>query len=139
MDLPWPADIPRPEPAPDSPAAQAEAERLDNLNNSPGYSDSPFALDDRGRLADPRALAAHLAPLDSDDWIAAYLDSYYQVVRQYADGRLRANRHPRQGSRAEQVLQALVVAGDARFSRKIAAHRQLAAIHATAREIGLAS
>ena len=32
-DAPWPQDIPRPAPTPDSPAALAEAERLENLGD----------------------------------------------------------------------------------------------------------
>ena len=83
--LPWPQDIPRPPPSPDSPAALADAERLENLNNGGNYSDSG-TLDDRGQLADPKALAESLAPLVNDAFIAAYLDTYYQVVRQYRDG-----------------------------------------------------
>ena len=120
-DLAWPSGIPRPPPAPDSPAALADAERQ-NLNNGGDYSDSG-ALDDRGQLADPKALAESLAPLVNDAFIAAYLDTYYQVVRQYKDGGPRGDQSPRRGSRARQVLDALVEAGDVRFARRVAARR----------------
>ena len=125
-DLAWPSDIPRPPPAPDSPAARAEHARLENLIKGPVKSETA-ALNGRGRLADPKALvrsllaSAELAV--TDEYVAAYLDTYYQVCRQYADDGPRGDQVPRRRSRARQVLDALVEAGDVRFRRRVAAYR----------------
>ena len=125
LNLPWPADIPRPTPAPDSPYALGLAKNLGlDLNEAGLPSDNPPALNDQGQLADPRALAQSLVgdmgSIDPTALIDAMLDSYYQVIAQYADGKARAHKHPRAKFRAAEVLRALMDAGDVRFAERIA-------------------
>lgn len=137
LDLAWPADIPRPPPAADSPYAQAQAAQAQNLNNSPKDSENPLALDKRGELASPKALAASLLPsYASAAQMQSMIDSYYQLTRQYADGCARADKSPRQGTQAARLLAALVAAGDVRFQARI---DQAAEFRAISERIGLAS
>ena len=125
IDLHWPTDIPRPDPAPDSPYALGLAKNLGlDLNQAALPSDNPLALNDQGQLADPRTLATSLVfvptGIDGTELIKAMLDSYYQVIAQYADGKARGHKHPRAKSRAAEVLRALMDAGDVRFAERIA-------------------
>ena len=125
LGLLWPADIPRPDPAPDSPHVKALAESMGlTLIEPPLPSDPARALNAKGHLADPRALATSLVfvptGIDDTELVAAMVGSYYQVVAQYADGKARAHKHPRAKSRAAEVLRALMDAGDVRFAERIA-------------------
>ena len=139
LDLAWPADIPRPPPAEDSPYAQALAAQAQNLNESAKDSDSgnPLAVNSRGELASPKALAAALLPSYAGEaQMQSMLDSYYQLTRQYADGCPRADKSPRQGTQAARLLDALVSAGDVRFQARI---DQAAEFRAISARLGLAS
>ena len=137
LDLAWPADIPRPSPAADSPYAQALAAQAQNLNNSPKDSENPLALNSRGELASPKALAASLLPsYASAAQMQSMIDSYYQLTRQYADSCARADKSPRQGTQAARLLAALVAAGDVRFQARI---DQAAEFRAISARLGLAS
>ena len=139
VDLAWPADILRPPPAEDSPyaaalAAQAEAQ---NLNESTNDSGNPLALNDAGELASPKALAASLLPSYAGEaQMQSMIDSYYQLTRQYADGRCRADKSPRKHSQAARLLAALIRAGDVRFQARI---DQAAEFRAISERMGLAS
>ena len=137
-DLPWPADIPRPEPAEDSPHAKALAEQAGlDLNNSVNDSESgPYALNASGRIASPRALVTSFYAgyaergLDPTALIESMLNTYYQVVRQYADGKPRAMQTPRTGTHAAKMLTTLMAAGDVRFAERVeraAAHERFGA------------
>ncbi len=132
-DLEWPADIPRPDPAPDSPAVQtvtaavadpvaAVEAALDRVDAAMLRSDwsgverengialrAALTLRPDGRLASPKALCRFLH---------ARRYTYDEVVRQYADGHPRANREPRAGTLSARMLAALVAAGDARFTSR---------------------
>ena len=118
IDLAWPADIPRPDPAPDSPAVQAmmawQKER-GNLNQSANESEADplTTLNAKGHIADPEAFCKAIS-----FGCAVQRTSFDQVVRQYSDGRPRANRMPRSGSNAAVILRQLVAAGDARFASR---------------------
>ena len=118
IDLTWPADIPRPDPAPDSPAVQAmtawQKER-GNLNQSANESETDplTTLNTKGHIADPEAFCKAIS-----FGCAVQRTSFDQVVRQYSDGRPRANRMPRSGSNAAVILRQLVAAGDARFASR---------------------
>ena len=145
IDLLWPLDIPRPNPAPDSPAMQALIASLGapspdaDLNESTNDS-GPRALNARGHIVDPKAFCRGLSPtitgVDDTRLIASMLDTYYQVIAQYADGRPRADKYPRKRSNAARVLDALVAAGDTRFAVRAAREQELAAL---AQKFGLAS
>ena len=142
VDLDWPADIPRPDPADNSPYRLAMADRLGvdpvDLNesriDSDDDTDPTLKLDDRGQLADPAALCLQLARewlpdgIDPTPNAAALQDSYYQVIRIYADGRPRASRWPRKGSRAAALLDRLLQAGDVRFADRAAQRQRLLGI-----------
>lgn len=135
FDHPWPADIPRPPPAADSRYAQAA--QAQNLNNSAQDSENPLSLNSRGEIASPKALAASLLPSYAGEALMqAMMDSYYQLTRQYADGRPKADKSPRKGTRAARLLAALVAAGDVRFRARI---DQAAEARAIAKRIGLVS
>lgn len=102
--LAWPSEIPRPEPSPKSTSPV-----------KPGTKDSEnplTALNNHGTIASPDAFVAAL-PLQ------VFRASYDQVLRQYADGRPRADKSPRRGTHAALILDHLVKAGDVRFSKRI--------------------
>ena len=125
LGLLWPEDIPRPDPAPDSPYALGLAKNLGlDLIEPPLPSDPARALNAKGHLADPRALAASLVfvptGIDDTELVAAMVGSYYQVVAQYADGKARARKWPRKGNNMDRILTALMDAGDVRFAERIA-------------------
>ncbi len=100
-ELPWPPDIPRPAPSPDSLAAAAgpAAQRA--------TPDPITRLNARGQIANPNALCQSLD-------IRRYV--YDQVIRHYADGRSRQHKIPRRGCASRRVFDALIAAGDARFA-----------------------
>ncbi len=153
LDLDWPADIPRPDPVEDSPYIKALAEQAQSLNNSANDSDSApdctpeadlFALNEQGQIASPRALAtsfyaSHIQiGLDASALIDSMLDTYYQVVRQYADDKPRALQAPRAGTQAKRILDVLMAAGDARFAERIEREAErLAAQERVAERLGM--
>ena len=95
-DLFWPAHIPRPVPAPDSPAAQARAA------NKPAS-----VLNADGEIA-------NLA-----DWCrrnAYEPDDARRVIRLYGVGGAREGRYPRRNTSAQFVLEQLIKTGDRRFA-----------------------
>lgn len=140
IDLAWPADIPRPPPAEDSPYALALAAQAQNLNESAKDSENPLnplSLNSRGELASPKALAASLLPSYAGEaQMQSMLDSYYQLTRQYADGCACADKSPRKGTQAARLLDALIQAGDVRFQARI---DQAAEFRAISERLGLAS
>ena len=108
--LDWPTDIPRPTPSLDSTAA--EAVEICNSASELQISDPHLALRADGRIANPTALCEALD-------VPRYV--YDQVIRQYADGRPRADKYPRRvsfGSPTAQMLDALMRSGDVRFARR---------------------
>ena len=129
----WPADIPRPDPSPDSPAAApappaaapadplaaveaARARRLEAMERS-DWDAAQTAADEAvmaalilspdGQVASPTALCRALA-------VRRYV--YDDVVRRYRDGV--GSSTPRAGSDCDRVLTALLLAGDARFASR---------------------
>ena len=151
-DLEWPADILRPAPSPDSPAAQAAAisistpemeiadpmaaveaaqeredaewqcEPVDPEAVAAAKAEALAAgstLGDDGRIACPEALCRALGLSRS---------TYQHVISQYADGGPRDRDRPRRlapstlglarRSRTDQMLRALMDAGDVRFARR---------------------
>ena len=127
----WPTDIPRPDPAPDSPHVKALVESTGlTLKEAPIPSEiSALALNSKGHLADPRALATSLVfvptGIDDTELVAAMVGSYYQVVAQYADGKARARKWPRKGNNMDRILTALMEAGDVRFAQRIKREQEL--------------
>ena len=154
-DLEWPADIPRPDPSPDSPAAQAasisapisvstpETEMGDPLAAVEAALERQGAAMDRedwdaARAAGAEALAAG-GVLGDDGQIACpealcralhvTRSVYQRVISLYADGSPREHEWPRRLARSplglprqtqsEQMLDALVAAGDARFRSRV--------------------
>ena len=139
IDLAWPADIPRPEPASDSPHALALAEAQSTPAPSaaevmqavragraalasvdleaPGAFEQQHSatiaaasvLGKNGQIACPEALCLALG-------VRRHI--YDAVIRQYADGRPRERATPRKESDAACVYQALRIAGDARFAER---------------------
>ena len=122
VDLDWPADIPRPDPAKDSPHILALAEKFGIDLNKPEPESEKLVLDDKGHLADPRALVERLAGHavkvagDPEELIDRWMSTYYQVVANYADGGKRAHTTPRAGTMSFQIVTALVDVGDVRFA-----------------------
>ena len=110
-----------------------------DLNESTNDS-GPRALNARGHIADPKTFCRGLSPtitgVDNSALDRAMLDTYYQVIAQYADGKPRAGKYPRKNSNAARVLDALVAAGDKRFAARAVREQELAAI---AKQFGLAS
>ncbi len=129
LATPWPADIPRPEPAPDSPALREHAKRvddplaavealideLDGLMTSGRWDAAQAAelrmfkvagtLGDDGRIKSPKALCRALG---------ARRSVYEDVCKRYSRGRAGRAR-PRQGSDAARMLALLEQSGDERF------------------------
>ena len=130
----WPADIPRPEPSPGSPAAspppangagdpvaavKAAAKRMSDAvltNDFPAMHRAEreklsiaMQLGPDGQIASTQALCLALG---------VHRDVCDRVVADYADGRSRAKRTPRKGSRVARMLTALVAAGDRRFTSR---------------------
>ncbi len=119
VSLSWPADIPRPDPAPDSPCVQAV---LAGGDGQAGPDRSALTrLNDQGHIADVQgfldALTGGICPI--------LRPTYDQVVAQYADGRPRATAWPRRNSNARKVLDALTAAGDRRFAERAALLRRI--------------
>ena len=113
---PWPADIPRPDPAPDSPYAKALASAGVRLVAAQPAA-ALTALTSAGEIASPAAFCAALtAQPDAPDVITT--DVYYGVIRDYADGAHRQDAFPRQRSRAGYVFRHLLRARDSRFARR---------------------
>ena len=134
-DLEWPADIPRPDPLPDSPAAQA-------LASPPPPEGNPVALVEAAR-------ERRSAAMEASDWAAAERANlealtagtrlgpdgriaspaalckalgverqlYHDVLRHYRDGR-GTGRRPRKGTVTERMFDALVLSGDVRFASR---------------------
>lgn len=95
-DLLWPAHIPRPVPAPDSPAAQARAA------NKPASE-----LNADGEIA-------NLA-----DWCRRNAYEVYdarRVIQRYGAGGKYEGRYPRRNTSAQFVLEQLIKTGDRRFA-----------------------
>ena len=95
-DLPWPLDIPRPAPSPDSPAAQARA-AVAPAND----------LNAAGEIA-------NLA-----DWCrrnAYELHDARKVIQRYGVGGPYEGRYPRRDTSAQFVLDQLIKTGDRRFA-----------------------
>lgn len=117
LRLDWPADIPRPDPAPDSPAVKALMARF----GAPEPGAALTALDAHGRIADVEAfldaLTGGICPI--------LRPTYDQVVAQYADGKPKATAWPRRNSNARKVLDALTAAGDVRFAERAALMRRV--------------
>ena len=126
----WPADIPRPDPAPDSPAATpppapadplaaveaARERRLEAMDRGDGDAarradgemfQAALVLDPDGRIRSPAALCRALA-------VRRYV--YDDVVRRYRDGA--GSSRPRAKSDCARVLEALLLAGDVRFAAR---------------------
>ena len=133
----WPADIPRPDPAPDSPAAApppapeppagapadplaavgaARERRLEAMDRG-DWDAAQTAADEAvaaalvlgpdGQVASPTALCRALA-------VRRYV--YDDVVRRYRDGA--GSSTPRAGSDCDRVLTALLLARDTRFASR---------------------
>ena len=115
--VPWPPEVARPDPAPDSPAIRALTDSLP----LPAPGAALTALDARGRVAD---VEAWLEALNEGRLYVVLRPTYDAVIRQYADGRPGARRWPRKGSKARRVLDALLAAGDARFAERAALTRR---------------
>ena len=133
-DLHWPTDIPRPEPAPDSPAARPAAARdvdadpLETvrmwLRRKSAELDDVDAIDwDRVEQAAAEALAAGSAvgpdgTLVCPEALCLALDiprhTLDDVVRRYGHGRA-TGKYPRKGTGAWRAWLALRNAGDVRF------------------------
>ena len=131
-DTPWPPDIPRPAPSPDSPAAKppepvadplavtlAELELLDQAmlagdleamkRHKRRMWNAALTLRENGRIASVEALCRAVGGVERT--------TYDDVVRRYADGRSDAGKSPRRpDSPTGQVLGALIAAGDVRFA-----------------------
>ena len=122
VDLDWPADIPRPDPAKDSPHILALAEKFGIDLNKPEPESEKLVLDDKGHLANPRALVERLAGHtvkvagDSQGLIDRWMSTYYQVIAHYGDGGKRAHTTPRAGTMSFGIVTALVDVGDVRFA-----------------------
>ena len=104
VDLPWPAEIPRPRPSPDSPAAAPAAAPLA----------AALELGPSGRIRSPRALCESLGVSRA---------TYDDAVRRYADGRSYGDREPQKRSDGAvnwttMIVDALVESGDVRFARR---------------------
>ena len=118
VDLAWPADIPQPDPAPDSPYMQALlAPSGADAGGQAGPDRSALTrLNKQGHIADVQgfldALTGGICPI--------LRPTYDQVVAQYADGKARATAWPRRNSNARKVLDALMAAGDRRFAERAA-------------------
>lgn len=128
-DLLWPANISRPNPAPNSPAAKVLIASLGIAEPDSALTD----LNDKGHINDPQKFLEALAPAGINPILR---DTFDQVIAQYADGRSRANKRPKKGSKAARVLDALVAAGDVRFTKLIERTRHLDDL---AQKFGLAS
>ena len=134
-DLEWPPDIPRPDPAPDSPAAQALApapspdgdpvalvqaarERRSAAMEAGDWGTAERAdfealtvatrLGPDGRVASPAALCMALG---------AERQLYHDVLRHYRDRRGNGKR-PRKGTVTERMFDTLVLSGDVRFASR---------------------
>ena len=94
-DLLWPADLPRPVPSLDSPAAQARA------------ADPANDLNANGEIANLAAWCRRNAYEPNDA---------RSVIRRYGAGGPREGRYPRRGSAAQFVLEQLIKTGDRRFA-----------------------
>ena len=142
VDLDWPADIPRPEPAPESPAARsmagpspvtptvtyAEAKRLSEaaMKALDDAWDEEYDGDKIDRLERAAKAAARL--LNNKGQIACpdafcrkervKRQDYDAVIRRYADGRLRQKELPQFNTSALVIFYALVDAGDVRFASR---------------------
>ena len=175
-DLEWPADISRPAPSPDSPAAQAAAS-ISVSGSETEIGDSAVSVSTSETEIDPIAAVeaaqerqGAALDLEPPDWDAAHAalaealaagsvlgddgqiacpdalcralrmnrSVYQRVLALYADGCPREHGRPRRlarsdlgfprQSRAEEMLRALVAAGDVRFaSRSTASSTELAA------------
>lgn len=125
-DLAWPADVPRPDPSPDSPAAETPADPLAAVV-------AEYDLMDRAELAGDEAAAKRhrdrmtrfAMTLGPDGWIASpkavchalgvRRHVYDDVVRRFADGRA-GGKVPRDPwSDTGRVHALLVASGDGRF------------------------
>ena len=120
VDLPWPAEIPRPRPSPDSPAAAPAAAPLA----------AALELGPSGRIRSPRALCESLGVSRA---------TYDDAVRRYADGRSYGDREPQKRSDGAvnwttMIVDALVESGDVRFARRREQRREHAKL---ARRLGL--
>ena len=119
VDLSWPADIPHPDPAPDSPYMQA---LLTGAGGQAGPDRTALTrLNEQGHIADVQgfldALTGGICPI--------LRPTFDQVVAQYADGKPRATAWPRRNSNARKVLDALMAAGDRRFAERAALMRRV--------------
>ena len=133
VDLEWPADIPRPDLAPDSPAAQAAAPPPVNGDRVAAVQATIDRMDaavlagdwDAARTAEEAKFTAALQ-LGVDGRIASvralclalgmHRHVYDDVVHRYAGGR--SGSKPRSGSQVERMLTALVAARDVRFASR---------------------
>ena len=119
----WPIDIPRPEPAPDSPAAAhfAPSTLADDCLGAVRRSAwqavrraegemiaAAMRLGPSGRIASPAAFCRALG-------VRRHV--YDDVVRRYRD-EIGAGRWPRAGNGCDRVLSALAAAGDVRFASR---------------------
>lgn len=114
VDLPWPSKIERPPQTSGLSHIQSSAP----LNEQGTGSElNPLTtLNAKSQIAAPEAFCRALQGIDGRIVLRATFD---QVVRQYADGRPRAETSPRKHTNADCVLKRLVKAGDARFTRRI--------------------
>ena len=134
LDLDWPADIPRPEPTTDSPAAKAATEALDRTCDDPvtavtaarrTMTDAAFADDWNAAEAAEQVMLTAATTL-RDGRIASVTalclalgvnrDRYEYVLKHYRRDRANGKR-PRAKTDNAKVLRALEIAGDERFSR----------------------
>ena len=63
------------------------------------------------------------------------IDSYYQVITQYADAGRTPDKNPRKHTQAARLLDALITAGDVRFQSRI---NQRAEFHEISTRLGIA-
>lgn len=106
-DLPWPHDIPRPAPAPDSPAAKRAAEREAAESEA---REAAHRLDGQGHIADVAAFAEFHGVRPGDVRAA---------IHHWADGHGRGRyTAPERGSSRRLAYDGLLAAGDIRFRRQ---------------------
>ncbi len=144
VDLSWPAEIPRPEPLPDSPAAtaaaaptlaeqwhsataaqiEAELARLeDGVDAAMMCSDHAAAIAGRQRSIDVATAVGPdgkvISPKAICRVLGAQLDQFYDVVRQFADGAAGEHKTPRRQSLRYRMLELLVLgSNDCRFAER---------------------
>ena len=106
----WPRDIPRPPPTPDSPAAQVQVAVFENHHGESRHDD----LDASGRVARPRDFVADVTGAEGDR-LDGDMKIYRYVIQRYAGNTRGA---PRRDTVAEDLLIALIEAGDARFAER---------------------